>query len=86
VALDGIVLIDKPKGITSRKAVDRVMESLNVKRAGHFGSLDPFATGLLCIGIGQGTKLLPFMQTHQKNISRSSGLRCPRTRTTLPAR
>ncbi len=66
MALDGIVLIDKPKGITSRKAVDRVMESLNVKRAGHFGSLDPFATGLLCIGIGQGTKLLPFMQTHQK--------------------
>lgn len=64
--IDGIVLIDKPKDITSRKTVDRVMAILNVKRAGHFGSLDPFATGLLCIGVGQGTKLLPFMQDHQK--------------------
>jgi tRNA pseudouridine55 synthase len=42
------------------------MAALKVKRAGHFGSLDPFATGLLCIGIGQGTKLLPFMQAHEK--------------------
>jgi tRNA pseudouridine55 synthase len=66
VDIDGIVLIDKPKDITSRKTVDRVMAILNVKRAGHFGSLDPFATGLLCIGVGQGTKLLPFMQDHQK--------------------
>ncbi|HPS93026.1 MAG TPA: tRNA pseudouridine(55) synthase TruB [Deltaproteobacteria bacterium] len=63
---DGIVLIDKPAGITSRKVVDRVMRILNVKRAGHFGTLDPFATGLLCIGVGQGTKLLPFMQGQQK--------------------
>ena len=45
MALDGIVLIDKPKDITSRKAVDKVMGILKVKRAGHFGSLDPFATG-----------------------------------------
>ncbi len=62
----GIVLIDKPEDITSRKAVDKVMAILKVKRAGHFGSLDPFATGLLCVGVGQGTKLLPFMQAHQK--------------------
>jgi tRNA pseudouridine55 synthase len=66
VDIDGIVLIDKPKNITSRKTVDRVMAILDVKRAGHFGSLDPFATGLLCIGVGQGTKLLPFMQDHHK--------------------
>lgn len=63
---DGVVLIDKPKDITSRKVLDRVMKILHVKRAGHFGSLDPFATGLLCIGIGQGTKLLPFLQDHSK--------------------
>ena len=62
----GIVLIDKPMHITSRKAVDRVMSILNAKRAGHFGSLDPFATGLLCMGIGQGTKLLPFLQDQEK--------------------
>ena len=62
----GIVLIDKPMHITSRKAVDRVMSILKAKRAGHFGSLDPFATGLLCMGIGQGTKLLPFLQDQEK--------------------
>lgn len=69
----GIVLIDKPKGITSRKAVDQVMKTLKVKRAGHFGSLDPFATGLLCMGVGQGTKLLPFMHAHQKEYIATIG-------------
>jgi tRNA pseudouridine55 synthase len=66
VGKDGIVLLDKPKDITSRKAVDRVQRIIREKRAGHFGSLDPFATGLLCIGLGQGTKLLPFLQDQQK--------------------
>jgi tRNA pseudouridine55 synthase len=66
VGKQGIVLIDKSKDITSRKVVDQVMKALKVKRAGHFGSLDPFATGLLCVGVGQGTKLLPFMHAHQK--------------------
>ncbi len=69
----GVVLIDKPKGITSRKAVDQVMKILKVKRAGHFGSLDPFATGLLCVGVGQGTKLLPFMHAHQKEYLATIG-------------
>ncbi|MBN1636195.1 MAG: tRNA pseudouridine(55) synthase TruB [Deltaproteobacteria bacterium] len=63
---NGLVLVDKPKGLTSRKVVDRIMRCLRIRKAGHFGSLDPFATGLLCIGVGQGTKLLPFMQAHQK--------------------
>lgn len=63
---DGVVLIDKPGGITSRRALDRVLRILHMKRGGHFGSLDPFATGLLCIGVGQGTKLLPFLQDHPK--------------------
>lgn len=73
VGKQGIVLIDKPKDITSRKAVDHVMKTLKVKRAGHFGSLDPFATGLLCIGVGQGTKLLPFMHAHQKEYIATIG-------------
>jgi tRNA pseudouridine55 synthase len=73
VGKQGIVLIDKPKDITSRKVVDRVMAILRVKRAGHFGSLDPFATGLLCIGVGQGTKLLPFMHAHQKEYIATVG-------------
>ncbi len=66
MGMQGIVLIDKPMHITSRKVVDKVMAILKAKRAGHFGSLDPFATGLLCLGIEQGTKLLPFLQDQQK--------------------
>lgn len=69
----GVVLIDKPKDITSRKAVDRLMSILKVKKAGHFGTLDPFATGLLCIGVGQGTKLLPFMNAHHKEYVATIG-------------
>ncbi len=69
----GIVLIDKPEGITSRKALDKVMAILKVKRAGHFGTLDPFATGLLCIGLGQGTKLLPFMNEQEKEYVATIG-------------
>jgi tRNA pseudouridine55 synthase len=73
VGKQGVVLIDKPEGITSRKAVDQVMKILKVRRAGHFGSLDPFATGLLCVGVGQGTKLLPFMHAHQKEYLATIG-------------
>ena len=62
----GVILIDKPKDITSRKAVDRVMAILKVKRAGHFGTLDPFATGLLCVGVGQGTKLSSYLMSDKK--------------------
>ncbi|HNY65873.1 MAG TPA: tRNA pseudouridine(55) synthase TruB [Deltaproteobacteria bacterium] len=69
----GIVLVDKAHGLTSRRVVDHVMKILKVKRAGHFGSLDPFATGLLCVGIGQGTKLLPFMHAQQKEYIATIG-------------
>ncbi len=71
---DGVVLIDKPAGITSRRALDRVLRILKTKRGGHFGSLDPFATGLLCIGIGQGTKCLPFLQDQPKEYIARIGI------------
>jgi tRNA pseudouridine55 synthase len=71
---DGVALIDKPAGITSRRALDRVMRILKTKRGGHFGSLDPFATGLLCIGIGQGTKCLPFLQDQPKEYIARIGI------------
>lgn len=77
---DGVILIDKPGGITSRKALDRVLRLLHTRRGGHFGSLDPFATGLLCIGVGQGTKLLPFLQDHPKEYLACLGFdRCTDT-------
>jgi tRNA pseudouridine55 synthase len=72
--IDGIVLLDKPEGITSRKAVDIVLRALGTKRGGHFGSLDPFATGLLCIALGSATKLLPFMEDNDKEYIATVGL------------
>ncbi len=53
----GIVAISKPEGISSARVVARVKKALGVKKAGHTGTLDPFATGLLLCGINQGTRI-----------------------------
>ena len=55
---DGVVVIDKPSGLTSHDVVQRVKRSLGAKKVGHTGTLDPFATGVLVLGINQGTKLI----------------------------
>jgi len=55
---DGIVLIDKPSGITSHDAVAIVRRSLGTRKVGHAGTLDPMATGVLVCGVERGTKLL----------------------------
>jgi tRNA pseudouridine55 synthase len=57
-AMDGLLLLDKPAGITSFGVVARVRKVANTRRVGHAGTLDPFATGLLIIGINKGTKAL----------------------------
>ena len=54
---EGILLVDKPSGITSHDVVDRVRRKLRMKRIGHAGTLDPLATGLLIILVGRATKL-----------------------------
>jgi tRNA pseudouridine55 synthase len=54
---EGVLLIDKPSGITSHDVVDRVRRKLKMKRVGHAGTLDPLATGLLIILVGKATKL-----------------------------
>jgi len=59
--VDAIVILDKPKGITSQRAVERVKRILKKKRAGHTGTLDPFATGVLPICLGESTKVIPFL-------------------------
>lgn len=56
---EGIILINKPKGITSHDVVDIVRKKLNTKRVGHSGTLDPLAEGLLIILVGEATKLFP---------------------------
>ena len=54
----GILLIDKPKGVTSHDVVGMVRRQLGTKKVGHAGTLDPLATGLMVVGIDSGTKLL----------------------------
>jgi tRNA pseudouridine55 synthase len=56
MAIDGIVLVDKPAAMTSAEVVRRVRHRLGRPRVGHLGTLDPFATGLLPIMIGEATK------------------------------
>lgn len=58
---DGLLLIDKPSGITSHDAVAAVRRALGTKKVGHAGTLDPMATGLLVIGVGRATRLLRFL-------------------------
>lgn len=61
--MNGIIVLDKPGGITSREAVSGVKRALKIKirRAGHTGTLDPFATGVLPICIGKATKVIPYL-------------------------
>lgn len=54
--VDGIVLLDKPEGLSSNAALQRVRRAFRARKAGHTGSLDPLASGLLPICFGQGTK------------------------------
>ncbi|MGD2124729.1 MAG: tRNA pseudouridine(55) synthase TruB [Desulfobacteraceae bacterium] len=63
---DGIVLIDKDEGESSFSVVKRVKRILGVKKAGHAGTLDPFATGLLVVLLGQGTKLSSYLMAGGK--------------------
>ena len=66
VSPEGILLIDKEKGKTSFDAVRVIRRILGCKKAGHAGTLDPFATGLLIILLGQGTKLSSYIMGGQK--------------------
>ena len=65
-AEDGLLLVDKPAGMSSHDVVARVRRMAATKRVGHGGTLDPMATGLLVLGIGRGTKLLTYLLGHDK--------------------
>jgi tRNA pseudouridine55 synthase len=64
--MDGILLIDKPTGPSSAEIVRRVKPYVRPCRVGHLGTLDPFASGLLPIVIGEATKLAPFLEDADK--------------------
>lgn len=63
---DGILLIDKEEGLSSRSVDNRVGRLLGTRKAGHLGTLDPFATGLLLVAVGKGTKALPYIEDEEK--------------------
>lgn len=65
----GLVLLDKPAGMTSHDAVFRLRKHFGEKRIGHAGTLDPDATGLLVIGVGNATRLIRFMGEMDKTYS-----------------
>src|SRR5436190_2790444 len=62
----GVLNVNKPRGITSRDAVDRVERLVRPAKAGHAGTLDPLATGVLVICVGQATRLIRFVQRMRK--------------------
>ncbi|HLB05784.1 MAG TPA: tRNA pseudouridine(55) synthase TruB [Thermodesulfobacteriota bacterium] len=64
--MDGILVIDKPKGITSHDVVSSVRRVALTRKVGHAGTLDPFATGVLVVGFNQGTKALTFLTGDEK--------------------
>jgi len=59
--VNGVIILDKPSGITSRRAVDRVKRIFGVRKAGHGGTLDPDATGVLIVCLGRATKLFQYL-------------------------
>lgn len=65
--MDGIFLINKPAGVTSRDVCNRIMKKFHFKKVGHVGTLDPFATGLLVVVMGKATKVVPFLEKEDKH-------------------
>jgi len=64
--LHGVLVVDKPGGPTSHDVVESVRRGLGVKKAGHTGTLDPFATGVLVVCLGQATRLVRFLASGEK--------------------
>ncbi|HEY3291605.1 MAG TPA: tRNA pseudouridine(55) synthase TruB, partial [Anaerolineae bacterium] len=68
-AVHGLLLIDKPQGMTSHDVVNRVRRIIGMKAVGHAGTLDPFATGLLVLCIGNATRLSEYLLGETKTYT-----------------
>ena len=64
--IDGLLLVDKPTGITSHAVADRARKVLDTRRVGHAGTLDPFATGVLILLVGRATRLVGYLDNEPK--------------------
>ena len=67
--MNGIFIIDKPEGITSHDAVQTIRKAFNVAKAGHLGTLDPLATGVLPVSVGKATRLAQFLPSAPKEYT-----------------
>lgn len=67
--LSGLLNLHKPPGVTSRRVVDQVDRLVRPAKAGHAGTLDPLASGVLVVGVGQGTKLVEYIQRLPKQYT-----------------
>ncbi len=65
--MNGLLLIDKPTDCTSFQVIRAVRKAANMRKVGHTGTLDPLASGLLVVCLGQGTKLVPFLMDSEKH-------------------
>ncbi|MHB0976040.1 MAG: tRNA pseudouridine(55) synthase TruB [Candidatus Aquicultorales bacterium] len=71
--MNGILVVDKPPGITSHDVVDAVRRSAGTRSVGHAGTLDPFATGVLVVAVGNATRFLQFLKTDPKEYLAEMG-------------
>jgi len=78
--VNGLLVLDKPDGMTSHDVVSRVRRILGTRKVGHAGTLDPMATGLLIIGVGRATRLLGYISGADKTYTAT--IRLGRTTTT----
>lgn len=78
--VDGLLIVDKPKGITSHDLVSIVRKRLSTRKVGHAGTLDPMATGLMLLGVGKATRLLRYLSGLDKTYE-GTGLLGVRTDT-----
>ena len=67
--INGWIVLDKQPGVTSRQAVTKISKIFNIKKVGHAGTLDPMATGVLPIAVGEATKCISFIQNKIKKYS-----------------
>ena len=64
--MDGLLIINKPKGWTSHDVVAKLRKILSIQKIGHTGTLDPEATGVLCVCIGKATRLIQYTPESEK--------------------
>jgi tRNA pseudouridine55 synthase len=74
LAIDGLLLLNKPQGLTSNQALQRVKRLLRARKAGHTGTLDPAATGMLPLCFGEATKVCAFLLDAEKTYRVSAKL------------